>query len=505
MSELLEDIKDSIEIILVMGCLAALIISAIWVVILEKFAGIIVWTTIFSVFALQAGVCVVASCFGGFYDYGLEYNSTCILADYGANVSASDCCKDSCQGLDTATLPLGSDYTAAGCDPGAQQNTFEGVFWVFLVFSSVTFVMVCCLRKRIQLAIGIIKEAAMALQAMPLLVFWPIVPVLVNVIFTSFCLYGASYLYTLSDTKAETVTSDVVASTNDTEAMTMTSVIQEQEDFLMWFWLFGYFWTTQFISAVSMLVISSAVCSWYWCDDKTTLGHAPILGAIYRSFRYHLGTAAFGSLIIAIIKMVRAVLTYIQKKMHDAGADTGVMKVLFCIMQCCLWCFEKCMKFINKNAYIMCSMKGTSFCSSAYQAFMLIIGNIARVGTCGLISNFVLFIGKIFVVLATVFAAYFWVEDHKNKGEIESIAPPLVCIGFMSYCIAYIVLGVFDMSIDTILLCACEDEKLNSNAAGGLYASEDLSQHLNHCEQQAAKKDEKTPEKAPAAANAEGL
>ena len=50
----------------------------------------------------------------------------------------------------------------------------------------------------------------------------------------------------------------------------------------------------------------------------------------------------------------------------------------------------------------------------------------------------------------------------------------------MSYSIAYLVLGVYDMTIDTILLCACEDEKLNSSAPGGLYASKELSEHLDH-------------------------
>lgn len=160
------------------------------------------------------------------------------------------------------------------------------------------------------------------------------------------------------------------------------------------------------------------------------------------------------------------------------------------------------MKFINKNAYIVCSMKGTGFCSSAWNAFTLILENIARVGTCGLISNFVLFIGKLLVVLLTVFASFEWVEDYKTKGKISSIFAPLIVIGFMSYSIAYLALGVFDMCIDTILLCACEDEKLNKNAAGGLYASKQLSSHLDHAEESSEKKlaNTPTPEGTPAAA-----
>jgi hypothetical protein len=34
-------------------------------------------------------------------------------------------------------------------------------------------------------------------------------------------------------------------------------------------------------------------------------------------------------------------------------------------------CLEKFMRFINRNAYIMCAMKSTNFCSSSIAAFNL--------------------------------------------------------------------------------------------------------------------------------------
>ena len=43
--------------------------------------------------------------------------------------------------------------------------------------------------------------------------------------------------------------------------------------------------------------------------------------------RYHTGTLAFGSLIIAIIKMIRLMLQYIQDKLEEKGADNPVVKV----------------------------------------------------------------------------------------------------------------------------------------------------------------------------------
>ena len=83
-----------------------------------------------------------------------------------------------------------------------------------------------------------------------------------------------------------------------------------------------------------------------------------ILSAFYRLLRFHLGTAAFGSLIIAIIQMIRIILKYLEHKVKDwekkgcSGPLLYILKGALSCAQCVLWCFEKCMKFININAYI---------------------------------------------------------------------------------------------------------------------------------------------------------
>ena len=47
---------------------------------------------------------------------------------------------------------------------------------------------------------------------------------------------------------------------------------------------------------------------------------------------YHTGTAAFGSLIIAIIKLVRSFIAYLQKKADEM--DSSIAKAVLC---CCQW------------------------------------------------------------------------------------------------------------------------------------------------------------------------
>ena len=105
-----------------------------------------------------------------------------------------------------------------------------------------------------------------------------------------------------------------------------------------------------------------------------------VFSSMRRSFRYHAGTAAFGSLIIAIIKTIRAIVAYIQKKAKKTKTCKVLVQVVLCVIQCCLWCVEKCMKFINKNAYSTGQHKRAKFptskapISASFHSFRLTFG-----------------------------------------------------------------------------------------------------------------------------------
>ena len=80
---------------------------------------------------------------------------------------------------------------------------------------------------------------------------------------------------------------------------------------------------------------------------------------------------------LGIIRFIRAILQYVENKLKAYNND--LTRCLFCVCKCCLWCLEKFMRFINRNAYIMCAIKSTNFCVSAKDAFSLLMRNIVRV------------------------------------------------------------------------------------------------------------------------------
>lgn len=93
-------------------------------------------------------------------------------------------------------------------------------------------------------------------------------------------------------------------------------------------------------------------------------------------FRYHLGTAAFGALVIAICKSIRILLHYISRTLQSLQSFCSI--VLW-PLKCIFWIIENFITYLNRNGYIMCALHGTNYFSSAKSAYQLLMRNILRV------------------------------------------------------------------------------------------------------------------------------
>ncbi|XP_074640243.1 choline transporter-like protein 1 [Tubulanus polymorphus] len=314
------------------------------------------------------------------------------------------------------------------------------------------------MRKRIQLVVQLFKEAGKAIGKMPLLLLQP----LWTLIILTGVVGGMGYVFLyLLTAKHPTVDYS-------------TGFVSYEDDkvlfYLKWFYVFGFLWLTQFVVACHEIVIAGAIATWFFTRNKKKLGCcSPILASIGRLIRYHLGSAAFGSFIIALVKFARLILAYIQKKV--AGKAGPLVDFILKCLQCCLWCFEKFLKFVNRNAYIEIAIYGYSFCKAAQKAFSLIVSNALRVAAINSVGDFVLFIGKLSTVgIVTGIGLLFFKDDE----ELFYIWVPLVIAGIFAFLIAHCFFTVYEMAIDTIFLCFCEDCERNDGIVKPYYMSKEL-------------------------------
>lgn len=235
--------------------------------------------------------------------------------------------------------------------------------------------------------------------------------------------------------------------------------------------------TGNFIVAVGDMVVAMCVAKWYFTRDKSDVNSGTVIGSIYDTMFYHLGTCAYGSLILAIVQFIRAVLAKIQKEVKKA--QSSIADALLCCCQCCLWCFEQCIRFLNKNAYIQTAIFGTSFCKSAREAFFLILRNFGRIGAISYVSGAILIVGKFFISSVTTGLSYYAMTEMIGD-ELYSLAAPTVMVFIISYFVSDMFMDVFDMGISTVLQCFVADEEMFDGDQ--CYAEGDLKRWIDNYE-----------------------
>eukprot|EP00092_Neocalanus_flemingeri_P031507 GFUD01034217.1.p1 GENE.GFUD01034217.1~~GFUD01034217.1.p1 ORF type:complete len:528 (-),score=116.65 GFUD01034217.1:464-2047(-) len=451
-------------------------IAFVWIFLMRFLASVMVWLSLFLTIALLS-LCTAYS--------WIRYHS--LRSDPGAGGSIFDV-NPITQDLETY-LEL--------------KDTWLVFFIASAVLLGVILLVTLVLRNRIRLAVALISEASKAVGSIMSSVFFPIISFLFQLIvmawFVFVCMYLASSSekqYTVHEIKdggcetpaEEKCNPDTFNNTETCECVFYKLGPNELQNYLQIYNVFGLFWGLCFVSALGEMVLAGAFSSWYWVLNKSDVPTFPVLSSFARTFRYHTGTLAFGSLIIAIIKMIRLALQYIQDKLEEKGADNPVVKAILCLCKCCFWCLEKFMKFINRNAYILTAIYGTNFCKSAKEAFSLILRNLVRVAVLDKVTDFLLFLGKV-VITSTVALLSFWyfsgslseqVPLDLAEPKLNYYFVPIIVITIGAYFIASCFFSVYAMAVDTLFLCFLVDlEKNDGSREKPYFMSKDLMGILN--------------------------
>ncbi|CAJ1342139.1 unnamed protein product [Effrenium voratum] len=170
--------------------------------------------------------------------------------------------------------------------------------------------------------------------------------------------------------------------------------------------------------------------------------------AVVNAIFWHVGSLAFGSLILAIVQFLKWMMRFLAEQAKVR--KNRVAQAIFRAAACCLWCFEKCLKFLNKNAYIQIALKGTDFCTSAQNAFALVLRNLIRFGGLAMLGSLMSFIGVVFMCSATGLSGYFIFQAFYP--ELSPIVPTILYV-VIGYIIGRAFLNVFSLACDTSMQC----------------------------------------------------
>lgn len=378
---------------------------------------------------------------------------------------------------------------------------FACIVWAL---SLVWLIAICCLWSRIALAIALNEVASDFLRHTPHVIFVPMIQALIGIAYVIFWAFCASFILSkvpkdYTPTKAfssysiaygthddpgectnkwptgyvwryegdNTSTTDPCSGNlGDTTGITPHCWRCTPPRYIFGFpfaWaFFSLLWNNAFLIAAGQLVIAGACSVWFFAVHGTKNKVRSVSTGVKYCFRFHMGTLAFGSFIIAVVQFIRYLITYYQKQMEQM--KNRIAAFILKITAYLIWCLEKCLKFLTKNAYIQVAIKGTNFCTSAKNAFFLITRNAVRFGLLSILGGVIHFIGVGAIIIMTCFIGYFILTAMHPE---VSVVVPMFIFFCISYVVAKLFMTVFHMAVDSMLQCFIEVEEDKDVPHGG--------------------------------------
>ncbi|XP_022084254.1 choline transporter-like protein 2 isoform X2 [Acanthaster planci] len=477
LSVVYQDFVSSWYIILI-GLSVGMVLALLWIIIMRWLAGVLTWLSILALWAILGA---------GIYCCWQQY---VFLEDVKSGSTTM-----SMSGSGTQTGALSSSDVSLFISSLSGFLRLQTTWLAFGIALSILLLIIVlvtlCLCNRIRIAVQLIKESSRAVGSMLSTLFWPIVPFLLQVLIIAlwatiavflatshqakYVVYNAPSNFALandSDCKPDDFLPDGKYFNMTASCMFVSYMLPAYVTYLQFYNLFGLFWLTEFVAALGQVTLAGAFASYYWAYHKPQdIPTLPLWGGFYRAFRYHLGSIAFGALIIAIIKIIRVLLEYAEVQLKKGKENKIVLFILKCL-KCCFWCLEKFMKFLNKNAYIMIAIYGKNFCRSAREAFFLLMRNIIRVAVINKITDFLILLGILCITAGVSVAAFFfftnqitWASNILDVPDVNYYWIVIIVIGLGVYVIAKCFFNVFDMAVDTLFLCFLEDLERHDGSA----------------------------------------
>ncbi|CAD5111760.1 DgyrCDS1041 [Dimorphilus gyrociliatus] len=252
--------------------------------------------------------------------------------------------------------------------------------------------IVVVMFKRIRLVAALFHEAGKVFMNTPTLLFQPVWTLLVLGVYLLFWAMSMAFL----------VSSEPPKYRNDT--MTVEFKRDTKLTIFYAYYFVALIWICEFIIACQQMVVAGTVTDWYF-DREKEFATFRVLRSTKNLILFHLGSVAFGSFIILLVKLPRAILMYIDQK----------------------------------------------------------------VSAINCVGNFILFLGKIGITAIGVGVTIVWLKfvrgvDVGSRDDLELWGIPVVFMCVFSFLIAHCFLSVYDMVIDSLLLCFCEDMRINDGS-----------------------------------------
>ncbi|XP_045462112.1 choline transporter-like protein 1 [Harmonia axyridis] len=317
-----------------------------------------------------------------------------------------------------------------------------------LILSLVLIIGIIMCWKKLNFVIRIFKETTQAIFTMPLLMMVPIGTFLIEVVITQICIVLMMMFWTSG------ILTHIFG---PYYTYATTGFI----GFTIIYTIFMLLLTCDFLNGCQQIIVAGAVSRRYFTRDKDHILGSPIKDSFRILVKYHLGSVAFGSLVISIMNFIRVIIKLMMKKREF---------VLFRpLITCCVDFMEEFVHYISNQAYIIIAMHGEPFIPSGKRATKLLIENALNTLAVNSFGDFVLFLVKVMITFMTVLCGFIL-----DDGDIVFFKVTIFIGGVLAFLLTNCMFRTFETCVDTIFLCYCEDTFIHDGIEIPYYAPPEM-------------------------------
>ena len=448
--------EEALTEMLVTGIAGTIIMGFLWVLFLWLFAGVIVFVALTVLVVTLLIITVICYVRAGWTPNPDDYfNSTDITPDLG-------------------------EYNYENLATTDNRTAYAVMAVIMTILLAIVLIMLAMWRKCIVRCVAIIRESTKVFKTIPSMMIWPLVSIvfLTATYFWAF-LVAAYIFYVDEDTYAENLDKlqkAIEEYSSGDAASHLDSDPSTQKWVLFWVHIFGVLWVVEFIRACTWITMSGAVCYWFFFHGRDDAADKqerfPLLSSCKRVLRYHLGSAAFGALIIAICQLIRYMLATLDYYTKDAQDKNLIFKLAIKCSQCAMWCLQKTIEFVSYFGFVYIALNGTSFCASCKETFKFLLTpkNAMQTAVNKVVEKLIILIIAWTTPTFMSLICYAWLSGNDEYTADNNPLYPCIIVWVGSFALAGAIATVFECTIDTIFLCSFRD----AAKFDGKYMSKDM-------------------------------
>lgn len=254
---------------------------------------------------------------------------------------------------------------------------------------------------------------------------------------------------------------------------------------LVIFVTFAGYWITEWLKNTIHSVVAGVYGSWFFMAGKPGgMPSGATRGALRRSMTYSFGSISFGSLVVAIINMIRQAVSIAQQQ--EAQGGNMVASIAFCCLGCIIGLLDWAVQFINRYAFSHIALYGKAYIPAAKDTWTYVLfplfGPFREYHPCAIADRFssmmkqrgidalindcligpVLTMGSTFVAYICTLLAFLYLEFTKPEyNEGGKFTPVVMAFAFLiGLQVCQIFMTPIGSGVDTIFVASAWDPEV---------------------------------------------